>query len=84
MVALICAQRAGAATHRYAVIVGHDRGADGQPVLQFAQDDAEKLARVLTELGGVAATDLWLLRGVGVNSVKTTVRPLPSAFLGLS
>jgi hypothetical protein len=73
MVALVCAQGVGAATHRYAVIVGHDRGADGQPDLQFAQDDAEKLARVLTELGGVAANDLWLLRGVGVNSVRVAL-----------
>ena len=83
MVALVCAQGVGAATHRYAVMVGHDRGADGQPVLQFAQDDAEKLARVLTELGGVAANDLWLLRGVGVNSVRVALASVADRVRGV-
>ncbi len=83
MVALVCAQGVGAATHRYAVMVGHDRGADGQPVLQFAQDDAEKLARVLTELGGVAANDLWLLRGVGVNSVRVALASVTDRVRGV-
>jgi hypothetical protein len=83
MVALVCAEGAGAATHRYAVIVGHDRGADGQPVLQFAQDDAEKLARVLTELGGVAARELWLLRGVGVASVRAALASVADRVRGV-
>jgi hypothetical protein len=83
MVALVCAPGVGAATHRYAVIVGHDRGADGQPVLQFAQDDAEKLAGVLTELGGVPANDLWLLRGVGVNSVRVALASVTDRVRGV-
>jgi len=61
------------ATRRFAVVVAHNRGAEGQPALQFAEADAEKLARVLTELGGVAAADLTLLRGVAPANVRAAL-----------
>ncbi len=70
LAALACVLPAAAATRRFAVIVANNRGAEGQPTLQFAEADAEKLALVLTELGGVAAADLSLLRGIAPSGVR--------------
>jgi hypothetical protein len=70
LAALACVLPAAAATRRFAVIVANNRGAEGQPTLQFAEADAEKLALVLTELGGVAAADLTLLRGIAPSGVR--------------
>jgi hypothetical protein len=70
LAALACVLPAAAATRRFAVIVANNRGAEGQPTLQFAEADAEKLALVLTELGGVAAADLILLRGIVPSGVR--------------
>ena len=49
-------------TQRLALVVGNNLGADLAP-LHYAEEDAAKMARVLTELGGVAPADLTLLRG---------------------
>jgi len=50
-----------AAQHRFALIVGNDQGgADTRP-LRYAADDARKVHKVLTELGGVLPADLALV-----------------------
>lgn len=54
---------AGAETRRLAIVVGNNAGSGAQPPLRFAEADADKLAGVLTEIGGVRAEDLTLLRG---------------------
>ncbi|HEX7699080.1 MAG TPA: caspase family protein, partial [Kofleriaceae bacterium] len=65
MIALIVcwATLADASTKRVAVIVGNNAGGADQTRLRYAETDAGKLARVLTELGGVAPDDLFLLQG---------------------
>jgi len=70
---ILCAGPVQAATRRFAVVVAHNRGAEGQPALQFAEADAEKLSHVLTELGGVAAADLTLLPGAAPAAVRTAL-----------
>jgi hypothetical protein len=52
-----------ASTKRVAVIVGNNTGGADQTPLRYAETDAGKLARVLTELGGVAPDDLFLVQG---------------------
>jgi hypothetical protein len=52
---------AHAATHRLAVLVGANRGAGDRAPLRYAEGDADKLARVLTELGGFAPEDVLVL-----------------------
>ncbi len=52
-----------AATRRIAVVVGSNAGSGDRPALRFAETDAGKLARVLTELGQVEPGDLMLLQG---------------------
>ena len=47
---------------RYALIVGANSGGTGRPELQYAISDAERFARVMVELGGVAPANQLLLR----------------------
>jgi hypothetical protein len=65
MIALIVcwATLAHASTKRVAVIVGNNAGGADQTPLRYAETDAGKVARVLTELGGVAPDDLFLVQG---------------------
>ena len=60
--ALLAAAGAQAGTRRVAIVVGNNVGNE-PPALHYAENDADKFARVLGELGGVAAEDLFLLEG---------------------
>lgn len=73
LAAALAASASRAATRRFAVVAGHNVGSDDETTLQFAEADAEKLARVLTELGGVAAADLTLLRGPSAKDVRAAL-----------
>ncbi len=53
---------------RYALIVGENRGLSSDEALRFAEDDARRVRDVLTELGGVAPSDAWVLTGTSVNA----------------
>jgi hypothetical protein len=67
------ASGARAALRRIAVVVGNNDGSPAQPLLRFAETDAEKMGAVLTELGGVAPHDLTLLRGQSVQAVRAAL-----------
>lgn len=75
IVALCCGSAASvhAETRRVAVIVGNNVGADGEPPLHYAEADADKLASVLGELGGVAPGDLFVVRGQGLAGLTTAL-----------
>jgi hypothetical protein len=47
---------------RYAVVIGANHGGPGREVLRYAGSDAEAVARVLGELGGVRRGDALLVR----------------------
>jgi hypothetical protein len=51
-------------TYAYAVVVGDNVGGSGQQPLRFAEDDAQRMAQVLVELGHYDA-----------NNVRTLLRP---------
>jgi len=51
----------GEAPRRFALVVGTGYGAPDQVVLQHADEDAEKMALVLRELGGVRSGDMEVL-----------------------
>jgi hypothetical protein len=53
--------RAEGATHRFALLVGNDRGGSGTRPLLYAAEDARKLLQILTRLGSVSADDTILL-----------------------
>lgn len=71
---LALAWPAGAETRRLAIVVGNNDGAQDRPPLRYAEADAERTARLLVEIGGVAADDLTLLRGGSVEALQDAVR----------
>jgi hypothetical protein len=60
-----------AETRRLAVLIGNNAGSGARPPLAYAETDAQKMAHVLVELGGVGAGDIELLRGQGLERVRT-------------
>jgi len=64
------AARAVADTQRLAIIVGNNAGTGRAPALRFAQRDAERMADVLVEVGGLARADVELLRGASVGELR--------------
>lgn len=64
---------ARAETRRIAVVVGSNHGDASHAVLRYAEQDAAKLSTVLGELGGLAPTDLLLLRGPTVAVVRAAL-----------
>ena len=72
ILALLVAGVARAETRRVAVVVGNNAGTGEQPPLRYAETDAGKMARVLVELGGVDAGDLFLLQGRDIAVLRRT------------
>lgn len=56
--------RGAPALERILVAVGQNRGLVGDPVLRYAEQDAERFARVMVALGGVEAPDVYLRPGL--------------------
>ncbi|MDB4959921.1 MAG: ICE-like protease [Myxococcales bacterium] len=73
MVALAVCTTAAAETRRVAVVIGNNAGDDTKASLRYAELDADKLARVLVELGGVAPGDLFLLQGKDLRALESTL-----------
>ena len=67
---LLGAGAAHARSRRVAVLIGSNEGAAERHLLRYAEQDAAKLGAVLTELGGVAADDLLLLKGPSLTAVR--------------
>src|SRR5512132_2462440 len=57
---------------RYAVIIGANNGGAGREVLRYAGSDAEAVARVLRELGGVRQGDALLVRDPDARRIDQT------------
>jgi len=71
---LAAALPASAETHRVAVIVGSNAGSGEFPALRWAEADAGKMARLLTEVGQVRPGDLFLLQGRSLEEVDQALR----------
>jgi hypothetical protein len=67
---VLLARRAEAQVERYAVIVGNNHGAADEPPLRWAEDDADKIARVLRDLGGFPAENLLVIKGDSADGVR--------------
>lgn len=59
---LLASLSAHASTHRFALVAGANHGGTGRTTLRYAVSDAEAVAQVLNELGGVAPQDTQVLR----------------------
>lgn len=64
---------ASAAVHRYAVIMGDNRGDTGDVELRYAESDAQRVYDVLKDLGGFEPTDMVLLRGEDAPRAQATL-----------
>ncbi|MDQ3264322.1 MAG: caspase family protein [Myxococcota bacterium] len=67
------------AVERFAVVVGNNRGGEGRSPLWYAERDAERMSRALTELGDFPERNVRLIRGAGADQVRAGVRELEAA-----
>jgi uncharacterized caspase-like protein len=74
----LAASIAAAETVRFAVVVGNNAGRGDLPPLRYAESDAGKMARVLTDLGDVAPEHLMLLQGRAVKDVEAAIKAMAS------
>src|SRR3712207_1320753 len=70
---LLLASGASAETRRLAIVVGNNAGRGDRPPLRYAENDAGKMARVLTELGDVSPEDVLLLQGRGSKDLEAAI-----------
>lgn len=70
---LLLSAVAQAAVQRWAVLVGNNEGAPGTHPLYFAELDARKMHRILTDQGGISDPDVKLVLGKGRNEVLFAV-----------
>jgi hypothetical protein len=73
---LLASTAASAETVRFALVVGSNAGRGELPPLRYAESDAGKMARVLTELGDVAPEHLVLLQGRPVKDLEAALKAL--------
>ena len=66
----LAAPRTAGAVDRFAVVIGNNTGGPEDVELRYAQDDARKMASVLTSLGGFAPENLVLLDGKTADDVR--------------
>lgn len=69
----VAAQSAKAQVRRYAVVIGNNVGAPDEATLQYAQDDANKVATVLQELGGFAPQNTTVVGGRDAKQVRSAL-----------
>jgi hypothetical protein len=63
-----------AEVQRFAVIIGNNLGSGQDVELRYAESDAEKVARVLRDLGGYQPADIVLLRGEDATTVERSLQ----------
>ncbi|HEY0712313.1 MAG TPA: caspase family protein, partial [Polyangia bacterium] len=66
----------GAAERRFALVVGNNRGSALRTALRYAERDAARVARVLTELGHFATRDVYLHQGHSAGDLRARLGDL--------
>ena len=64
---------ARAQTQRFAVVIGNNSGASDEQPLRFAESDAQRVADVLGDLGGVPTENQVVLRGKTSDEVRSAI-----------
>lgn len=70
---LLTAPPAEAKTHRFAVIAGNNVGQRHEALLRYAEDDAERVAEVLRELGAFPEDHVRVLKGAGPDAFLAAI-----------
>ncbi len=64
---------AAADPHRYAIVVGANRGDPSEAQLRYGELDAERIEKILLDLGGCHAEDVVLVRGRSAEEVRRAI-----------
>jgi hypothetical protein len=64
---------------RLAIVVGNNHGLSGDVPLRFAESDAQKVARVLVDLGGFRAEEVHMVLGANPDGLRSQLGRLPAA-----
>jgi hypothetical protein len=72
----LAAGTTAAETHKFALVIGNNQGHDDSESLRFAERDATKMHRVLTELGGFKPKDTRLLTGADALKVRKALEAI--------
>jgi hypothetical protein len=75
------AVRADAGLHSYALVIGSNRGGDGQGQLAYAERDAERVAELLRELGRTPKDNISLLSEPSADDVQRVLQQLRGKLL---
>ncbi len=70
---LLWARSAPCAIQRFALLVGNDTGGEYDTALRYAESDAERMSRVLQDVGGFPPANVTLLRGETAETVQHTL-----------
>lgn len=77
--ALCLATAQAAAAVRRALVIGSNHGLSTEPVLEFAEQDAERMALIFQEVGGMPAGRVRVLTGRRLVELKAAVSALAQA-----
>lgn len=67
------------ASSRHAVVIGSNQGLAGEPVLEFAEQDARRMAQIFTDVASMPAEHVHLLAGAPLQDIKASLRALAKA-----
>jgi len=81
---LLAPSPAAAQVERFAVLVGNNRGQADEADLRYAEADAEKMRRVLLDLGGFRHENVVLMQGADAVAVRQTIVALNQRIRGLA
>ena len=73
LVSVLWARSASCAIERFALLVGNDTGGEHDARLHYAESDAERMSRVLQDVGGFPPANVTLLRGETADTVQRTL-----------
>lgn len=75
-VLLSCHAIAQAPVRRFALVAGENHGLGGEETLRYAEDDAQRVRDALIDVGGVAPSDVVLLKGLNAESLRAALTQL--------
>jgi caspase domain-containing protein len=73
LASVLWARSASCAIERFALLVGNDTGAEHDAALKYAESDADRMARVLRDVGGFQPGNVTVLRGETADTVQRTL-----------
>jgi hypothetical protein len=81
---ILCSAVARAETRRYALLIGANGGDRGETVLRYANSDAQRLGRILQQLGGFHGEDIVVLQDANSTDARRALIDLNARVRGQS